>query len=462
MAKAGRNSSAISIAAALLALAGAQAAAAPLDAQCCDDLERRIAELEAQTARRSNQSLSVTITGLVNNAIMAWDDGAESNAYVVTNDNQRSRFSFVGKANITPLLDAGYALDIGIRAANSKLVTQFNDGDLIAPGFILRSSVWFFRHKHYGAIFVGSAFAATDRIANSNVTQTASFDQYAAPENAGLGMFLRSSSNGLMTHSLLNWRRIIGAGGDQPGESQRGFNQIKYVSPTWNGLTFASDWVFTDFWDVALRYRKQIDGFDIAAGIGYLQLTPDSNTRSVCPSTFITNLADSTACRQLRGSLSIQHIETGLFANIGVNHTFDGVAAKTTRYENSGVDSGQGFVAAQLGIERKVSDLGKTTLYGSYYTFEGGAASVLPVGPGDPLNPTGTGTWGVWNSRVDMWGGGLAQGIDDADMILYLTYRHVSGDLTLRELQAGAATGAIARSPIDSLQLFLSGTVIKF
>ena len=31
---------------------------------------------------------------------MAWDDGAESNAYVVTNDNQRSRFSFVGKAAI--------------------------------------------------------------------------------------------------------------------------------------------------------------------------------------------------------------------------------------------------------------------------------------------------------------------------------------------------------------------------
>lgn len=463
MARAGLNRLAACCTVALLALAGGSpAAGSPYDAQCCADLERRIADLEEQAARRGNKTVSVTVTGLVNNAILAWDDGAESNAYVVTNDNQRSRFSFVGRASITPQLEAGYALDIGLRAANSKLVTQLNDGDLIAPGFNLRSSVWYLRHKQYGAIFVGSTFAASDRIANSNVTQTSAFDQYSAPENAGLGMFLRSSDNGLMTHSLLNWRRIIGAGGDQPGESQRGFNQIKYVSPTWNGLTFASDWVFTDFWDVALRYREQIAGFDVAAGIGYLQLTPNSHTRSVCPSTFITNIADSTACQQLRGSISIKHMDTGLFANIGANHTFDGIAAKTNRYANSGINSGQSFLAAQAGIERQLTPLGNTTLYGSYYTFDGGAASVLPVGPGDPLNPTGTGTWGVWHSSVEMWGGGLAQGIDDADMILYLTYRHVSGDLTLRELQAGAATGAIARSPIDSLQLFLSGAVIKF
>lgn len=463
MAKTDRDRLAAYCTAALLALAASPANADPIaGAQCCADLESRISEMEARTARRGNPALSVTMTGVVNNAILAWDDGAERNAYVVTNDNQRSSFSFVGKAAITSLLEAGYALDFGLRAANSKLVTQLNDSDLLSPGFSVRNSVWFLNHKHYGAIYVGTTFAASDRIANSNVTQTGSFDQYSAPENAGMGMFLRSSTNGLMTRSLLNWRRIIGAGGDQPGESQRGFNQIKYVSPDWNGLTLASDWVFTDFWDVALRYRKQIAGYDVAAGIGYLQLTPDSHTRSVCPSTFITNVADSTACKQLRGSVSAKHIDTGLFANIGFSHTFDGIAAKTDRYQGSGIDSSQVFIAAQAGIERQFHPLGETTVYGSFYRFDGGAASVLPVGPGDPLNPAGAGFWGVWKSTVDMWGGGIAQGIDEADMILYLTYRHASGDLILRELQGGSATGAIARAPIDSLQIVMSGAVIKF
>ena len=186
--------------------------------------------------------------------------------------------------------EAGYAIDVGIRTANSKLVNQFADGGSSAAlptRFDLRSSVWFLRNKLYGTVFVGTTFAATDRIANSNVTQTGMFDQYAAPENAGLGMFLRSAVNGRLTDSLLNWRRIIGAGGDQPGESQRGFSLLKYVSPTWNGFTSAADWVVTDFWDVALRYRKEIAGFDIAAGIGYLQLTPGSRTRSVCPAAFL-------------------------------------------------------------------------------------------------------------------------------------------------------------------------------
>jgi len=47
-------------------------------------------------------------------------------------------------------------------------------------------------------------------------------------------------------------------------------------------------------------------------------------------------------------------------------------------------------------------------------------------------------------------------------MILYLTYRHVSGDLTLRQLVGNSANGAIADTPIDDLDLLLSGAVVRF
>ena len=94
--------------------------------------------------------------------------------------------------------------------------------------------------------------------------------------------------------------------------------------------------------------------------------------------------------------------------------------------------------------------------------YEGGASTLLLVGPGDALNPTGLGHWAVWRSDVDIWGGGIAQGIDSAAMILYLTYRHVRGDLELRQLQDGVATGPIADAPIDDLDLLLAGAVIRF
>ncbi|HWK39697.1 MAG TPA: hypothetical protein VNR88_12330, partial [Hyphomicrobium sp.] len=187
---------------AITLFAGTPAFAHPPDGACCTDLERRVEELEALAATKGNRNVSVQISGLVNSAVMTWDDGRERNAYVVTNDNQRSRFSFVGKAAIDKTWEAGYALDIGIRTANSKLVNQFTDGGFSnrpPNGFDLRSSAWFLRNKRYGTAFLGTTFAATDRIANSNVTQTAMFDQYAAPENAGLGMFLRSANNGRLT-----------------------------------------------------------------------------------------------------------------------------------------------------------------------------------------------------------------------------------------------------------------------
>ena len=47
-------------------------------------------------------------------------------------------------------------------------------------------------------------------------------------------------------------------------------------------------------------------------------------------------------------------------------------------------------------------------------------------------------------------------------MILYLTYRHVSGDLDLRQLNGGVANGDIAGAPIDDLDLLLTGAVIRF
>ena len=91
-----------------LVIAATQVNAADLGGDCCADLEERIADLEATTARKGNRKVSLEISGHVNEAVLWWDDGAESNAYVVTNDNQRSRFRFKGKAKIDKEWEAGY------------------------------------------------------------------------------------------------------------------------------------------------------------------------------------------------------------------------------------------------------------------------------------------------------------------------------------------------------------------
>src|SRR5919109_2417597 len=118
-----RTTSAFAIAAAagLFATYATSAKAADLGVggNCCADLEERVAELEATTARKGNRKVRLTVSGHVNETLLFWDDGKESNAYVVTNENSRTRFRFVGDAKINPEWSAGYLLEIGVRAANS-------------------------------------------------------------------------------------------------------------------------------------------------------------------------------------------------------------------------------------------------------------------------------------------------------------------------------------------------------
>src|SRR5262245_51377250 len=106
MVSAGRMS--LLAAAGYLLVGGATAQAADLGGNCCADLEERVAELEATTARKGNRKVSLTVYGHVNQAVMFWDDGFEDNAYVVTNDNARTRFGFKGDAKIADDWKAGF------------------------------------------------------------------------------------------------------------------------------------------------------------------------------------------------------------------------------------------------------------------------------------------------------------------------------------------------------------------
>ena len=57
-------------------LTAGSASAADLGGNCCADLEERIAELEATTARKGNRKVSLTISGWVGEQVMWWDDGS--------------------------------------------------------------------------------------------------------------------------------------------------------------------------------------------------------------------------------------------------------------------------------------------------------------------------------------------------------------------------------------------------
>ncbi len=163
-------------------LAGSVTAqAADFGGDCCADLEERIAELEATTARKGNRKVSLTVYGKVNQAVMWWDDGNEQNAYVVTNDASRSRFGFKGKAKITGDWSAYYKIEIGIRTANSKRNNQFNHlgTPIDFTKLDLRHTEWGLNSKTWGKFGVGKQKNITKDITKMNVAGTGDVGKYS-------------------------------------------------------------------------------------------------------------------------------------------------------------------------------------------------------------------------------------------------------------------------------------------
>jgi hypothetical protein len=441
-------------AAGLLVVGGTSAQAADLGGDCCADLEERIAELEATTARKGNRKVSLEISGHINEAVMWWDDGSESNTYVVTNDSGRSRVRFKGKAKIDKDWEAGYYLELGFRSPRSDRVDQGGDGfdgDDPEATIDVRQSNWYIKNASLGEVRIGFGDGATESITELNITQTKDIAKNSDVEDHASGFQLRAAGGGL---SALEWRRLVKDDFIQPGEGSRG-NYVLYRSPEFAGFTASAAWGEDDFWDIALRYHGELAGIKIAAGFGYGENTDDTSATMPC---MITTAAE---CHQFGGSISALHESSGLFVTFGAGKFVDeriGEFFAGQAGPNTNADDESTFYAFQAGIEKKWLPLGKTTLYGEYFHHDGGAND-RGVGAADAISPAGfVNASRIFDSEVETIGGGVIQGIDSAAMSVYLLYRHYEGDVTFRE----NTTGNLASTPLEDLDVVMGGALIKF
>src|SRR5690349_2795382 len=154
-------------------LSAGSASAADLGGNCCADLEERIAELEATTARKGNRKVSLTVSGWVGEQVMWWDDGAETNTYVVgLGSTLASHVKFTGQATISPGWYAGYVIHIEAISSDSLTISQAVP---IGPAALagggagymtqLLQSFWFIKSDHLGKVGVGLQSQASDNTA---------------------------------------------------------------------------------------------------------------------------------------------------------------------------------------------------------------------------------------------------------------------------------------------------------
>lgn len=409
------------LAAAVLGFAGfgsGAATAADFGGNCCADLEERIAELEATTARKGNRKVSLTIYGRVNQALLYWDDGTESNSYVVNNKTATTVVGFEGSANIHANFSAGYRLELELASANSDFVDQGRApviggvGDEGRSGPFIRHSNWWVEHKKFGRFTMGLQSNSTDNIAEMDLSRTSAVS-LSSVETWSEGFFLRDENSGqfVLFPGLLSG---AGTAFSLVGDLWRGNfdggrgNLIRYDSPVVAGFILSADWGEDDDWAVALRYAGEFGQFRVRAGIGY-------HDGKILDTDNVTAILGENAVpdhEEVVGSFSILHQPTGLFFT---------AAAGSRDWEhlpNSNFQIlGDKYYYLKAGLVQKWNSLGDTAIYGEYY-------KISDVG----LEFGNAAVDARYNEEAEAFGFGIVQHVDAAAMELYLAYRHYRAD----------------------------------
>jgi hypothetical protein len=447
------------------------AQAADLGGDCCADLEERVAELEATTARKGNRKMSLTITGQVHRIIMWWDDGKSNRTYYGTdNTNSSSRFSLLGEAKVTPNVKMGFEIMLEVTGARSASVNQWDadgtpnsrinpvgakpiTGNQADPIFgTARRIAWWIEDAKLGRVTVGryEMAGAVTTIDLGGISAGAS-----ASEGLVNGGFLLRGPAG--QYYGINWGNIT-----DPAANQARQNEIRYDSPTFAGFIVSASLAEDGSdWGAMLRYANEFGGLRVAAGIGYEhygqvsagQTCINVSTTSTTQCTFGTGLSAGSGYGPINlndptpnvngwgGGLSVLHVPTGLFVQGHYLHAdFDENSATTFSTAGFWGQTKQGLRPAdqwliQGGITKNWFGIGNTALFGEYSRNTGWGAAGGPLAPAGASYsvstiPGATAVNGVTDTEMTMYGFGVTQNVDAAATELYLDYRHFSGDIT--------------------------------
>lgn len=294
------------------------ARAADLGGGCCADLEERISELEATTARKGERKVNLTISGQVNAAILHSDIADERDTIVTGNPGSGDDHTFVG-FSASVKLEGGFGVGGRIEFASGEdgvdAKGYYRDDTSV---FVRQSYVWF-GSDSTGHLSIGRLSTATDNITQNPLTSV----DLVAPFLSVKPVFL---SDGF---DLFD------------GSRERA---VRYDAKPFKGLNvsaaFLSD---SEGFDLAARYVTEFEGFAIAAGAGYKDVDKTNVAWFVLDQ-------DS---RTISGHAAIKHLTSGIFIAAAYGDTEIG-AFKADAWHVHG------------GVSRKFAAFGDTTLYAEY------------------------------------------------------------------------------------------------
>ena len=220
----------------------------------------------------------LSISGQVNRALLFGDDGLQAKLRQVDNNNSSTRFRIVGEARPIDDTVAGMNLEVEIRANSSanQTLTQNQPQAASAVTPTIRQGEVYAANPEYGGVRLGFGSTASYLTSETDLSGTAdasyvqvpdfdggfAFRQRGAamvPGGAGGAMVLApANSYGPAVGSVFNY--FDGLGRD---------DRLRYDSPVWNGIQLSTSVLDGGAYDVAGRFARQYDDFQIIAAVAF-------------------------------------------------------------------------------------------------------------------------------------------------------------------------------------------------
>jgi predicted porin len=230
------------------------------------------------------ERVKLSISGWVNRAVNIVDDGKDTDAYFVDNDNAESRVNFAGTAKVTDDLTLGSMIELTIAPNKASDVNQQDqEVDNIFEQRITEATL---DSKRFGKLSLGKGFSAAYGSASRDLSRTEVISYVTVADTAG-GMLFRQKDDDTLTNLQINEAF-------QSFDGLSRVNRVRYDTPTYHGFRLSAAAVSDQRYDAALWWGGQGYGFKAIGAVGLADPNKDD-----------TDL-------QYDGSFSLLHEDTGL------------------------------------------------------------------------------------------------------------------------------------------------------
>lgn len=206
------------------------------------------------------------VSGQVDRAVVAADNGEDTDAAFVDNSGSNTRFRFTGSQDLDNDVTLGFKYEIGL-GANGSATFDVNNPNGSSGTFIDNRLANVYAESHYGRLTFGKLSGAANGTSEVDYSGTAGL---------GGGIDLEDYASSI-TFLDDDGHPIAPMGttfNEMDGLSR--VNSIRYDTPSFGGAVFSAGFDNGHAYEVAARYSKELDnGMKFGAAVDYL----DSQSR---------------------------------------------------------------------------------------------------------------------------------------------------------------------------------------